>query len=352
MALRHAASAGDFLHDGRRYLIALSATFAQTGAWGFSYPVLFLVGLAIRLRSFGPIAYGDAVFAAYVVGMIGLSRSMRTWPWLHLSETQATMKLENAAVPNDQALGWPFDRLGPWKEPEPKGKSRLDPILALPTGRLVGVLSGLADLGSRCEVLPLANGIAYIGVIFAASRLGLYITGYAPPLSLGGRITRLRFIVPSYDQVFLAPIAGVLASSVGPAVLTNIGTPLDLACPISLTLCLLAIWVGRARSESAGNSRPSIGSLRPFPRRRGSCRSGRTRPLYAVGALPPADAEGAARPRLLASVKPVHLASKPPAAAAITCGNPLASAVKIISRAHSKVDSSYFAGRTPRRTRN
>jgi hypothetical protein len=70
------------------------------------------------------------------------------------------------------------------------------------------------------------------------------IAGYAPPISLAGRIARFRPLIPSYDQVFLTPIAAALAVTMGPSALEHAGVPRDVAIAVSATLVLLALWLG------------------------------------------------------------------------------------------------------------
>ena len=133
---------------------------------------------------------------------------------------------------------------GPWRDPDVGAKSRLDPLLqCLLLGWLGYCLASLIwDPGAL--VLPLANGAGIHRRDLCRKPARTLHHRICATAELGRADRGLRFIVPSYDQVFLAPVAGVLASSIGPGVLSSLGTPLDLSCPISLTLCLFAIWVG------------------------------------------------------------------------------------------------------------
>jgi hypothetical protein len=69
-----------------------------------------------------------------------------------------------------------------------------------------------------------------------------YCTGYAPPISLMGRIRTFRWIIPGYDKIFLAPfctlLVGVLAiDSFRPPGLDDlIALPIALAIAVTVTL--------------------------------------------------------------------------------------------------------------------
>jgi hypothetical protein len=43
-------------------------------------------------------------------------------------------------------------------------------------------------------------------------RIVIYVAGYAPPISIFGRVATGRWIIPGYDVVFIAPLAAVAAA--------------------------------------------------------------------------------------------------------------------------------------------
>jgi hypothetical protein len=71
-------------------------------------------------------------------------------------------------------------------------------------------------------------------------RLLLYCIGYSPPISLRGRIRTFRWIIPGYDQVFVAPLLTLLVGGVLPLVLSRQGLDEILVMPLCATLALLA----------------------------------------------------------------------------------------------------------------
>ena len=87
--------------------------------------------------------------------------------------------------------------------------------------------------------------ILMYGILFTLiHRVTRYMLGYASPLSLIARIARLRPIVPSYDQVFLSPLAAVFAISVGPWMLHRVGLDWDASAAIALALAEFALYLG------------------------------------------------------------------------------------------------------------
>jgi hypothetical protein len=82
----------------------------------------------------------------------------------------------------------------------------------------------------------------FAGVIV---RLRLYLPSYAPPVSLGRRLTRLLPIIPSYDQVFLAPIAAVAVAVILARGLKLSGVPLDITAGITVAMALVVLVIGK-----------------------------------------------------------------------------------------------------------
>jgi hypothetical protein len=225
------------------YLMALSATFAKTGAWGFSYPVLFGLGLAVALGR-GPVEYpGAAVLASYAIAMVGLRRSFRHWPWpdLPVVVPDATKGFVIEGKPGP--LGWPFDRLGPRHDAPMTRRDAAGKLLAaLVAGWWCYALECVLGAPGQFFVrgMLLTNGV----FILSIGRLAEMISGHAPPISLAGRLARLRPIIPSYDQIFLAPAAAIFTAVAGPTLLERGGLPADVAIAACASLALMAIWLG------------------------------------------------------------------------------------------------------------
>ncbi len=226
------------------YLLALSATFAETGARGFQFPVLFGLGLALGLSRGRPGYYGAALLATCAIAMVGLRRSLRRWPWAEIQtrvyDPSKGFVVEGKPIP----LGWPFDRLGPRNDP-PKGRfDAAEKVLwCLLFGwwcymleRVIGGIDG--------QMFVRVVLVIYLTMFVGLGRLAMTVGGHAPPISLFGRIARLRPLIPGYDQVFLAPFAAAFAAAAGPFALEQAGVPSDVAIAASGSLALTAIALG------------------------------------------------------------------------------------------------------------
>jgi len=84
-------------------------------------------------------------------------------------------------------------------------------------GLLIGLLAGWYLFASESLLTNPADRVLMVKMVFAIVVLGfsfvrflVYRDGYAPPISLWGRIRTFRWIVPGYDQVFLAPLCTLL----------------------------------------------------------------------------------------------------------------------------------------------
>ena len=162
-------------------------------------------GLAIRLwpDRTGCLAAAVATEAA---AMVGLRLALARFPWADLPEPP---KVEAAG---QKSCGWPFDAL----KPEPP-KSRLGRPDLVALSLLLGWFffaaeAVVADLGPAPAPLMVFGQLL---VMMTFGRLAAYAQGHAPPIGLWGRIRTGRWIIPGYDQIFVAPLAiaiiGILA---------------------------------------------------------------------------------------------------------------------------------------------
>ena len=176
--------------------------WANVGAVGLGFMGLFALS---------PLFYVAAAFT-YAATLLGLRASLAHFPWKDLPQFQKSQ--QNAS------LGWPHDRLGPGF---PNDFSFL---LGSPT--LNGLLVGWWVFVALYHINP--QDFEDAGALFMCSsflvipifaRIGFYCDGYLPPLSLRGRVALGRLIIPSYDQVFVAPLLALL---------------------VLVALCLLSVW--------------------------------------------------------------------------------------------------------------
>lgn len=228
------------------YLVALSLSFPSTGAWGFHIPVIFCVGLAVRLWDAPGWTYTSAILLAWAFAMVGIGRSFKRWPWTAWMPEADPQKLE-LMVSNPQSalnvLGWPFDRLGPRRDLPTTWRNMVDGFFAcVLTAWWFYCLLGLAPVAGRG---PISIMVIMYAILFTLiHRVTRYMIGYAAPLSLGARIALFRPILPSYDQVFLSPIAALFAITTGPWMLHKVGLEWDASAAIALGLAECALYLG------------------------------------------------------------------------------------------------------------
>jgi hypothetical protein len=228
------------------YLAAIAPTFWMTGLKGFGYATLFILAAALALartpeRSLG-IVLADSALARLALGV-----SMRRWPWDLTRATEAGLMLQGGqqGTTADRSLGWPHDRLAPRFPERFVAVPWLDGLLAsLLPGCWLAALDYLIDDPHSAAMFGHMI-LGYVCMIGAMVRLGRYTTGYAPPISFWGRIVTLRWIIPSYDQVFVAPLVAILMGTAGAYWLRFIpGIRPDYACAIALSATLMSLLLG------------------------------------------------------------------------------------------------------------
>jgi hypothetical protein len=219
--------------------IFLMATFWPTGVGRFGYLVALGLGLGLRLWPI-PWACFAVNASVWLVAHEGLWQSLARFPWpiewsaRDLNDTGALM--DRLAGPS---CGWPYDRFHRDVIKADRFQiGRPDAILSsmllgwwvfgleslVPDLRDRGVLSAFACAGTW--------GTCFIG------RAVSYLTGYAGPLSLWGRLFTLNWIIPRYDKVFLGLIvAALMPIAVG--LCLPLSVPLDVRLAITITLIAL-----------------------------------------------------------------------------------------------------------------
>ena len=231
------------------YLMALSVSFSRTGAWGFQYAVSFAVGLAVRVWDGPSWGYSGAIGLGLAFGLVGLGRSLKRWPWpdapkfeIDPARLETSAGLIQAARAPD--LGWPFDRLGPLRDgPEGWRKTLSEFFTSLLVGWwLYALMALISEVAGRAALGVMS--LAYLTIFLTIFRVSRYVTGYASPLDLGGRVARLRPIVPSYDQIYIAPIVAVMAACGVPPLLIRAGVLPDASLAIALALMMMALRLG------------------------------------------------------------------------------------------------------------
>jgi hypothetical protein len=217
------------------YWIALGATFWSTGQSRFGCALVFLFGLMLRLSPWPMAAAAVALMVVFPLAWVGVHRSLAAFPWR--GEAWFRSKVIERMV-NPSKFGWPWNRLAP--DRPPMGVSyRTGTTVGLLVGWLVYSYVSL-ELGEP-EKIEEGLRMAQFGTITVAVvvRLGIYCWARLPPISLWGRWGTGRWIVPGYDQVFVAPLLAAAAGLAVPEALALLGVPLTIGVPVAVCLVLV-----------------------------------------------------------------------------------------------------------------
>jgi hypothetical protein len=74
-------------------------------------------------------------------------------------------------------------------------------------------------------------------------RLSIYCGSCRPPISLAGRLATRRFVIPGYDQIFVAPLLVLLIGIAGPLILWHCEANDSLTAGITM-FAMVAVTLG------------------------------------------------------------------------------------------------------------
>jgi hypothetical protein len=230
------------------YLVLAAWSCWVTGAWWATYSVAFGLGLAFHLREQSA-SVAAVLLTTYLVVYLGLRKALRDFPWqisqrLELSLTFSPTEGRNRREAfKKRQLGWPCDALSP--TPVLDGISDRDGVLvSLAGGWWVYVLC--ADLQNR--MLLSITSLVWLGTSGGCffSRLIAYCRQHWSPISLWGRLWTLRWIIPGYDKVLLAPLMLIVVNVFTGITIARFGqASIPYALPISETMLLLVALCSR-----------------------------------------------------------------------------------------------------------
>ena len=206
----------------------------STGSISFGYAIAFMIGLSIRLWP-EPRYFLASALAGYLVGWVGLRFSLANFPWPSYEKPELADP-KKAAL--EAACGWPFDQLQP--------RARAGRILPGHAGVFISLLAGwylfaieslFPNPGARWTYLHLtfANSILFL----ALGRTSIYRSGYAAPINFWGRLRTFRWVIPGYDQVYLAPLCTILVGVLAVDRFRPAGLVDDTFLPVALAAAFL-----------------------------------------------------------------------------------------------------------------
>lgn len=189
------------------YQMMLAFFARMIGHWKLAYLIGFALGLVALL-----VRQPEAAFAAadgcFIIGRIAVNHALRSFPWV--LPWQADMPSLKAIADEEKRrrLGWPYDQMTP-KSPE-RVISHCDGIcVPLLIGWWWFVILSLLPMESKCVACFLAILGTFLGFFV---RITPYVASHRSPLSFFGRVFTLRWIIPSYDKIVVAPIAALIVS--------------------------------------------------------------------------------------------------------------------------------------------
>lgn len=230
------------------YLIALCDSLFATGVWRHGYALAFGLGLAVLfLPDNAPMAFA-VTLVLYGVALFGLRHSLDRFPWLDApgrpwlkrqKDAYENALLFNAVErPHPSKLGWPFGVVGPFDPGEFFRK--LDAaLLSLLAGWWMYALMSVAPRHDKAAfAIPVVFGLLYLLVW----RLATYLSQVRSPLSFRARIVTRRWIIPGYDEVFVAPAVAVFFGILLLSLLDGISV--EYYAPATASLILFTLLAG------------------------------------------------------------------------------------------------------------
>jgi hypothetical protein len=228
------------------YLLAICVGLWRTGTKVWAYILSFGLPLVVRLWDY-PLDATAVVTILYIPAFVGIQQSLKEFPWsISLlppsrdppTKTAANKEInELLGIERPKKLGWPFDHLQP--HPADIGIHPRDGALASALlGWWIYCFTTPLELRLRLMLLQMAMVLPVWMVI---ARLAIYVVAYQPPINVWGRLWTFRWIIPSYDKVFVAPLLTLLVPW-GAFYVFVVRMQLDplLVVPVTLGCALLA----------------------------------------------------------------------------------------------------------------
>ncbi|MBN2513437.1 MAG: hypothetical protein JXB18_10905 [Sedimentisphaerales bacterium] len=172
---------------------------------------------------------------AYGIVWYGTQAYLKQFPWntsfwndhciAHLKEKAFTQKI----------IQWPWYQLNFDKTASLSWKTKL-----VICGLVFWWLHVIVYMFKDCHFIDM---VAILAVPIILFRLIPYAKGFMPPISLLGRISTGRLIIPGYDKIFVATIILVLTVLFVPEVLRSTGLPQTIGIELTFSLCLFLAMV-------------------------------------------------------------------------------------------------------------
>lgn len=217
------------------YLIVAAIALSGTGERSWAHVVVFGFGLAILANWWSPLTSLGCLIGAYLAAAAGIRRSLRQFPWdtsiqqwgriwrnVNVGNPTPKQRQENCGEtePHPASLGWPHNQLSAYTAPPPTSLAdRI--VISLLAGWLLFAVAACPDDSSDICHIATVMALAFGTFACALGRLSQYCVNHWPPISLWGRFWTLRWIIPGYDKVFVAPLLTLIVGWGGFAIAVN-----------------------------------------------------------------------------------------------------------------------------------
>jgi hypothetical protein len=228
-------------------LVAFAFPYLLLTTWGLAageagrWALPILAGLPVVLLR--PVTgWWDVLALALIVpfAQIGVSQLLRRFPWKsggRIEEDGAKAVVK----PKAAAAGGVFDALAPVAPAEPTRWWAAAVGSAL-VGWWVFAVLQLAWPAEEA-MAPIAQGMVVLfGLLLGFIRWATYASGFGAPITLRGRLSTGRLVIPGYDKILVAPICILAAAIAWPEVAgrLGLGAPATIGTGYALLLFLVA----------------------------------------------------------------------------------------------------------------
>jgi hypothetical protein len=267
------------------YLIAIAFTLIAEGPRRYGYAVV--LGLGGVLMFGGQLAIACMLaLVTYIVAWFGIRRSLARLPNFEPGIVEKASSQKASAVDRAQIrqtnVGWPFGYLCPRRSLVELPRFDAVCVAVLAGWVYFALMNFAAESFDHVKVTDLDPSmfllLAWASCGFAClMRMIVYSSTYRPPISFLGRLATGRWIIPSYDRAFLAPVVGlVVLGSLLPRFIGNNVHPAPLELPVMVTAVLLiALVPGPSFQTWSLTCESRISAKKPQPQANVSAFSGR-----------------------------------------------------------------------------
>ena len=229
---RHLLSGGD-LHNGPLSAALVGDAAVDRGLRGLSHTVP---------SDWDP----AALVVAYALAQVGwvfslrwcFERELEESPGLRVLRALNGRQRTTSEIPLREAwklVGWPFDKLRRLENSRFMSPNQWL-TFAVVVGLWAHAVCSAALAESVDDAWTFVTAMEVVCALLAFSRLCAYVWEYAPPVSLLGRLTTGRLIIPGYDRIFVSPILACVV----PLGIVRVLPPMGASPPLTAGLVVIA----------------------------------------------------------------------------------------------------------------